>query len=217
MKLRSLAAISLLAGGLKAQQAPAPTVAPVGSINSQSPVEINGTPMRPDGAPFWPIVIGDRILVGQSPAFLKLADQNRIEFAPGSQADIKRLNDGRVFVFLRSGDAQFTVNPATLVLCAADTEFVPRASSTGDVDLQANKRPALHAARGTVAKYGAGSCDESGLLLQTSAAPALIVAPVTKPALIVSIGVAAAAVGLVTAFGISPGPVMPTPVTPSQP
>lgn len=126
MKLRSLAAISLLAGGLKAQQAPAPTVAPVGSINSQSPVEINGTPMRPDGAPFWPIVIGDRILVGQSPAFLKLADQNRIEFAPGSQADIKRLNDGRVFVFLRSGDAQFTVNPATLVLCAADTEFVPQ-------------------------------------------------------------------------------------------
>ena len=217
MKRSYLAVISLLAAGLQAQQPPAPTAAQVGSINSQSPVEINGTPMRPDGAPFWPIVSGDSISVGQSPAFFKLADQNRIEFAPGSQADIRRLTDGRVFVFLRSGDAKFTVSPATLALCAANTLFVPRAASTGDVDVLSNNRPDLRTAHGTVAKYGAGSCDERGLLLQTSAVPASIVGPSATPALIVSIGVAAGAVALTTALTGFPEPRAATPVTPSQP
>ena len=161
--------------------------------------------MRSDGVPSWPVVSGDRIAVGSAVAFLKLADQNRVEFDAGSQASLRVLNDGRSYVHLQSGGARFTTDRATLLVCDGNVLLVPQAASAGSVQLQTNGIPGLQITQGSVAKHRSGSCGDNGPVAGSHAVG------------VVTAAATAAGVGAVAGVLAHPGPTSPVSVSPSQP
>jgi ferric-dicitrate binding protein FerR (iron transport regulator) len=118
-------ALTLLATCLLASAA-----TPVASLRSSSDFQLNGVPVATAGVSAWPVMAGDKVASGASPATVRFTDGTLVTLGAGSQARIERENDG-LTVRLISGLMSFVAAPAsTMRFFSGATALQARAGQT---------------------------------------------------------------------------------------
>jgi hypothetical protein len=83
-----------------------PAVRPVGRIRSTEPFRLRGATMPVAGMRWWPIVAGDDIVAGASPAIITFDDGTRVTLARDSRLKLESAG-GRTRVRLVEGSLQY--------------------------------------------------------------------------------------------------------------
>jgi hypothetical protein len=78
----------------------------VGNITSPTAFSMRGVPVKTEGIPSWPIVVGDDVATGASAAEIRFLDGSRVMIAEKSRAEIIN-KDGRLTLRLVSGTMRF--------------------------------------------------------------------------------------------------------------
>jgi ferric-dicitrate binding protein FerR (iron transport regulator) len=100
-------ALVLLAVSLLASAAP-----PVASLRSASDFQLSGATVNTAGVSSWPVMAGDKVASGVTPATLRFTDGTVVTLGPGSQAKIEQEKD-KLTVRLVSGFMSFVTSPAS--------------------------------------------------------------------------------------------------------
>ncbi len=86
---------------------------PVGTITSAEPFEIGGARAPVAGAPNWPLVAGDTVVMGKAPGLIRLADGTRLFVLPRSRIEITGGEGEAPAVELRSGGVAYEFGRAS--------------------------------------------------------------------------------------------------------
>jgi hypothetical protein len=101
----------------------------VGNITSAGTFSLRGVPVKTEGVPSWPMVVGDELTTSASAASIQFADGSRVTLAQKSKAAVTK-KDGVVTLRLVSGAMEFKrASGSTLVLLNNNTP-VPGANGT---------------------------------------------------------------------------------------
>lgn len=97
VRLLCLTAIATLAFG----------ASPVATISSASAFELHGAAVRTEGVPAWPVMAGDQIGTGVSPALIRFRDGSSVTLSQESTARVEMVDNFLVFR-LMSGSMRVT-------------------------------------------------------------------------------------------------------------
>jgi len=94
---------------------------PVGSVSSGSDFTLHGVRVATGGVPTWPVMAGDSILAGTTPAKIRFLDGSVVTLDSDSSAKVEQTDSG-LLLRLISGSMAFTVAPnSSLALFSGQT------------------------------------------------------------------------------------------------
>ena len=132
---------------------------PVASVSSASDFTLRGAKVVAAGVTSWPVLAGDGILTGSSPARVRFQDGTVVNLGPASNAKLEQTSDGMLFRLI-SGAMTYTVSANSTV-----------SMFSGQSSLQAT--PGVEATAAVGASPSAGSRGSVSLTLGGGSPPKL--------------------------------------------
>jgi hypothetical protein len=91
---------------------------PVGHVSATAPFDLNGSTVKVDGVPSWPVYANDLIETHATPVTIILANGTRIELEPNSKLRIEG-KDKKLVAVLLSGSGKYIVLGSAVALSTA--------------------------------------------------------------------------------------------------
>lgn len=110
--------------------------APVGSVSSMGPVEVGGTTLTASTVSSWPLVAGDVIATGNTPAVVFLSGKGRVTLDANTRVRLEKQGD-RLSVRVLGGGLSYDLLPASGLLFFNGSRTVAPAQTTA-APLQGN-------------------------------------------------------------------------------
>lgn len=156
--LRPIAVVLVLSIFCLAQQQ-------IATVASDSPFQLRGANVTPgQGVPYWPVLPGDKVTAGDTPATVTFPDGSTIVLAPHSSAQLSLSGKTPVFV-LQSGTAHYMLQSVTAVKLFEVKKGVTPASLAGDLQVGPNRTTGTWWTAGHTALVVGGAGAATGISL----------------------------------------------------